>query len=159
MNYLCENNCRIQRAIYAIRAIREESSTDVPFAYAGSCAMFLHGIPLNRLIHDVDIMVDDKFLYSTFTERLLASKHLTTKIGKYPDGMIIKVQHITCPTIRVDIMFVKDFYKKVEAVNHPLRYGLVATLDNLVEVKTKWDRPKDQKDIQCIALFRKMQAL
>lgn len=159
MNYLCENIVKMHRAIYTVREIMNETSFNIRFAYAGSCAMFLHGIPLNREIHDVDIIVSDQYLCSLWTERLLTSKHLKTRIGKYPDGMVIKVQHVNCPTIRIDVMFVKDFDKKVETIGHPLIYASVVTLDNLVEVKARWNRPKDKKDIQRIALFKMMQSI
>lgn len=149
----------MQRALYAVSAIMAELPVCLRFAYAGSCAMFLHGVPLNRIIHDVDIIVSDQYLDSSFMLRLLASKRLKKKIGKYPDGIVIKVQHAKYPDVKVDIMFVKDFDKKVEAVNHPLRFVSVVSLNNLVEVKARWNRPKDRKDIRRIALFKTMMTI
>jgi hypothetical protein len=121
----------------------------VDWAFAGSNAMFIHGI--ERKCHDVDVVVPVQAL-NTVIHRII-ELGLDVHFGNYRNnGPVIKV---VMKSFAMDIMFIEDFDDNVNWRMFNGKERLCVSLENLIEVKTQWARPKDLNDLELIEQFMK----
>lgn len=131
------------------------------YAWTGSNAMFLQDIPLNRHLHDIDLLVPASYK-ARIIEKLRETKLLkvTKQSYGYKGKDIISIKGVRTPEI--DLCFIPNdvFRKETEIIEYaPLGYFQVATFQSLINIKLDWFRPKDKFDLKLIVFAQKLKEL
>lgn len=139
---------RFADVCHTVRGLMEEDlhiSSDF-WCLGGSWSMIGHGIDIGRSPHDVDVILDLR-LWETF--KYLLKLRPDIKIANHVD---------TSDYARLTIQY-KGYFIDILCANDPKHFDEVYTgimscriesLDHIIEVKSKWQRPKDQEDIRLI---------
>lgn len=128
------------------------------WALGGSWSMLCNGIPLTRVLHDIDIMITPdiaKRILSVCTEEnpfMVAVPRFYYGAGKQRNRPCIKAKLAGMMPIDFIVVPTEDFTKEVH-----WRYSSILdkgcwmiTMESLVEIKAAWKRPKDIEDLKAI---------
>lgn len=128
------------------------------WALGGSWSMLCHGVPLTRVLHDIDIMITPdvaKRILSVCTEEnpfMVARPRPYYGAGKLRTRPCIKAKLAGMMPIDFIVVPEEELKKEVHwRYSSILDDGcLMVTMESLVEVKASWKRPKDIEDLKLI---------